>query len=158
LTTTIWESYDVIRGNDHTTNTFLQVEIYKALRWEIPTFAHLPMILDLNRNKVSKRKGAKGITDYQHEGYLPEAVFNFLTLLGWSPRDDREKMLRQELVDVFTLEGVNQANAVFNPEKLSGSTVSIFVEDQSRNRRTGGADVGREGLTTKYYLETRWQC
>ncbi|MCX6833110.1 MAG: glutamate--tRNA ligase [candidate division Zixibacteria bacterium] len=148
----------VIRGNDHMTNTFLQVEIYKALRWDIPTFAHLPMILDLNRNKVSKRKGAKGITDYQHEGYLPEALFNFLTLLGWSPKDDREKMLRQELVDVFTLEGINPSNAVFNPEKLLWLNGEYIREKTNHEIAVLVAPMLIDkGLTTKYYLETRWQ-
>lgn len=148
----------VIRGNDHMTNTFLQVEIYKALRWDMPTFAHLPMILDLNRNKVSKRKGAKGITDYQHEGYLPEAVFNFLTLLGWSPKDDREKMLRQELIDVFTLEGINPSNAVFNPEKLLWLNGEYIREKTDHEIAVLVAPLLVEkGLTTKYYLETRWQ-
>lgn len=148
----------VIRGNDHMTNTFLQVEIYRALGWELPAFAHLPMILDTNRNKVSKRKGAKGVTDYLQEGYLPEAIFNFLALLGWSPKDDREKMLRQELVDAFALEGINPANAIFNPEKLlwlngeyirakSNHEVAVLLAPMLIER----------GLTTKYYLETRWQ-
>lgn len=148
----------VIRGNDNMTNTFLQVEIYKALGWDLPTFAHLPMILDLNRNKVSKRKGAKGITDYQLEGYLPEAVFNFLTLLGWSPKDDREKMLRQELIDVFTLEGINPANAVFNPEKLLWLNGEYIREKTDHEIAVMVAPLLVEkGLTTKYYLETRWQ-
>ena len=148
----------VIRGNDHMTNTFLQVEIYKALGWDSPTFAHLPMILDLNRNKVSKRKGAKGITDYQHEGYLPEALFNFLTLLGWSPKDDREKMLRQELINVFTLEGINTSNAVFNPEKLLWLNGEYIREKTNHEIAVLVAPMLVEkGLTTKYYLETRWQ-
>jgi len=148
----------VIRGNDHMTNTFLQVEIYKALGWDLPTFAHLPMILDLNRNKVSKRKGAKGITDYQHEGYLSEAMFNFLTLLGWSPKDDREKMLRQELVDVFALESINPSNAVFNPEKLLWLNGEYIREKTNHEIAVLVAPMlVDKGLTTKYYLETRWQ-
>jgi len=148
----------VIRGNDHMTNTFLQVEIYKALGWELPTFAHLPMILDLNRNKVSKRKGAKGITDYQNEGYLPEAVFNFLSLLGWSPKDDREKMSRQELIETFSLEAINPSNAVFNPEKLLWLN-GEYIRDKTNHELAAlvAPLLVENGLTTKYYLETRWQ-
>jgi glutamyl-tRNA synthetase len=148
----------VIRGNDHMTNTFLQVEIYQALGWELPTFAHLSMILDTNRTKVSKRKGAKGVTDYQHEGYLPEALFNFLALLGWSPKDDREKMTRRELIDAFTLEAINQANAIFNPEKLLWLNGEYIREKSNHEIAALIAPLLVErGVTTKYYLETRWQ-
>jgi glutamyl-tRNA synthetase len=148
----------VIRGNDHITNTFLQVEIYRAMEWELPIFAHLPMLLSPDRTKVSKRKGAKSITDYKHEGYLPEALLNFLALLGWSPKDDREKMTKQELIDAFALEGVNSANVIFNPEKLTWLNGEYIREMTDHEIAAMVAPMLVErGLTTKYYLETRWQ-
>lgn len=148
----------IIRGNDHITNTFLQVEIYRAMEWEIPVFGHLPMLLSPDRSKVSKRKGAKSITDYKHEGYLPEALLNFLALLGWSPKDDREKMTRQELIDAFSLENVNAANVIFNPEKLTWLNGEYIREKTDHELAVLVAPMLVErGLTTKYYLETRWQ-
>ena len=108
----------VIRGNDHIANTFKQVLIYKALDAEIPVFAHLPLSLGMDRQKISKRKGAVAITDYRDSGFLPEVMFNFLALLGWSPKDDREILSKDELIELFTLENVNPSNPVFDLQKL----------------------------------------
>ncbi|MEJ7620136.1 MAG: glutamate--tRNA ligase [Aquificaceae bacterium] len=109
----------VIRGEDHIPNTPKQILIYEALRFEIPKFAHLPVILGEDRSKLSKRHGAVSVRNYREEGYLPEALFNFLCLLGWSPPEEgREIFSKEELIELFTLEGVNSAPAVFNKEKL----------------------------------------
>ncbi len=148
----------IVRGNDHITNTFLQKEIYLAFGWPLPVFGHLPLILRPDKTKVSKRKGDKSVDEYQKEGYLPEAVFNFLALLGWSPKDDREKMTRQELIDAFSLEAINAANAVFNPEKLTWMNHQYIMEKSDHQLAELVAPLLVEsGLTTKYYLETRWQ-
>ncbi|QID33689.1 glutamate--tRNA ligase [Pampinifervens florentissimum] len=109
----------VIRGEDHIPNTPKQILIYEALRFEIPKFAHLPVILGEDRSKLSKRHGAVSVRNYREEGYLSPALFNFLCLLGWSPPEEgREIFSKEELIELFTLEGVNSAPAVFNKEKL----------------------------------------
>jgi glutamyl-tRNA synthetase len=108
----------VVRGDDHISNTPKQVLLYRALGAELPAFAHVPLILGPDKKRLSKRHGATSVIEYQRQGILPEAMFNFLALLGWSPGDDREVMTRDELVAAFTLEGISGGNAVFNPEKL----------------------------------------
>jgi glutamyl-tRNA synthetase len=92
--------------------------LYKALGYQPPQFAHLPMLLGTDRSKLSKRHGAVAINDYQAQGYLPEAMVNFLALLGWSLDDKTEIMSRKELIDNFSLERVSQTAAIFNKEKL----------------------------------------
>jgi len=108
----------VIRGNDHITNTFKQVLLYDALEWEAPQFAHLPMILRPDKSKVSKRKGDPSVTDYRDWGYLPQAMFNYLCLLGWSAGDDREIYTLPELIEAFDISRVNASNPIFDPTKL----------------------------------------
>jgi len=108
----------VIRGNDHISNTFKQTLIYKALDLAPPHFAHIPLILGKDRAKVSKRHGAVSVMEYEKEGFLPEALVNFLALLGWSPKDNREILAADQMIELFTLDGVNPANPVFDPEKL----------------------------------------
>src|SRR6187549_3270802 len=109
---------DVIRGDDHISNTPKHVLLFQALGASVPRFAHVPLILGADKKRLSKRHGATSVMEYQRQGYLAAAVVNFLALLGWSPGDDRELMGTQELVDIFTLEGISGGNAVFNVEKL----------------------------------------
>jgi glutamyl-tRNA synthetase len=109
---------DVIRGDDHISNTPKHVLLFQALGAPVPRFAHVPLILGADKKRLSKRHGATSVMEYQRQGYLAPAVVNFLALLGWSPGDDRELMTRQELVDAFTLDGISGGNAVFNTEKL----------------------------------------
>jgi len=106
----------VIRGQDHLTNTFKHVLIFDALGVEPPHFAHLPLLIAPDGAKLSKRKHGPvvSVTTYRDGGFLPHSYVNFLCLLGWSPKNDREVMTRQELVDAFTLEGVNRSNATVN--------------------------------------------
>jgi glutamyl/glutaminyl-tRNA synthetase len=94
------------------------VLLYQAFGRTPPEFAHVPLILGPDKKRLSKRHGATSVTEYQRAGYLPEAMVNFLALLGWSPGDDQELFTRGELVDRFTLEGISGGNAVFNQEKL----------------------------------------
>jgi glutamyl-tRNA synthetase len=108
----------VIRGDDHIPNTPKQILLYQALGAPVPAFAHLPMILGGDGRKLSKRHGATAVGDYAQLGVLPEALFNFLALLGWNPGDEREVMGVDELVEAFTLERINKKSAVFDTEKL----------------------------------------
>jgi glutamyl-tRNA synthetase len=109
---------DVVRGDDHISNTPKQVLLYQALGAPVPRFAHVPLILGPDKRRLSKRHGATSVMEYERQGVLPEAMFNFLSLLGWSPGNDRELFSRRELVDAFSLDGISSSNAVFNPEKL----------------------------------------
>jgi glutamyl-tRNA synthetase len=106
----------IIRGQDHLTNTFKHILIFRAAGIEPPRFAHLPLLLAPDGSKLSKRRHGPvvSVTTYRDGGFLPQGYINFLCLLGWSPKDDREKMTRPELVDAFSLEGVNRSNAVVN--------------------------------------------
>ncbi len=108
----------VIRGDDHLSNTPKQILLYEALGWELPSFAHVPLILGPDGKRLSKRHGATAVGEYQHKGILPEAMMNFLALLGWSPGDDTEVMGPAELVERFTLDRINKKSAVFDTEKL----------------------------------------
>jgi glutamyl-tRNA synthetase len=108
----------VIRGDDHISNTPKHILLWQALGRTPPEFAHIPLILGIDKKRLSKRHGATSVTEYERLGYLPEAMVNFLGLLGWSPGGDRELMSRDELIAAFTLEGISGGDAVFNPEKL----------------------------------------
>ena len=107
---------NIIRGQDHLSNTFKHVLIFEAAGYVPPQFAHLPLLVAPDGAKLSKRRHGPvvSVTTYRDAGFLPEAFINFLCLLGWSPKDDRTKMSQQELVDAFSLEGINRANAVVN--------------------------------------------
>jgi glutamyl-tRNA synthetase len=106
----------IIRGQDHLSNTFKHVLIFAAAGASPPQFAHLPLLVAPDGTKLSKRRhgAVVSVTTYRDAGFLPEAFVNFLCLLGWSPKDDRERMTRQELVEAFSLAGINRANAVIN--------------------------------------------
>ena len=106
----------IIRGQDHLTNTFKHVLIFEAAGVPPPEFAHLPLLVAPDGTKLSKRRHGPvvSVTTYRDAGFLPHAFINFICLLGWSPKNDRELMTRQELTDAFTLEGVNRSNTVVN--------------------------------------------
>jgi glutamyl-tRNA synthetase len=108
----------VIRGDDHISNTPKQVLLYQALGVPVPGFAHVPLILGADKKRLSKRHGATSVMEYSAQGIVPEAMVNFLALLGWSPGDDQELFGVDDLVERFDLEGISGGNAVFNPEKL----------------------------------------
>ncbi len=107
----------VIRGDDHLNNTPKQVHIYNALGYDVPKFAHLPMILGHDKTRLSKRHGATSVMAYKEMGYLPGALVNYLARLGWS-FGDQEVFTREELIKHFSLEHIGKSAAVFNPEKL----------------------------------------
>jgi len=127
----------VIRGDDHVANTWKQILLYEALGKEAPRFAHLPMIHSSAGKKLSKRDGAVAVTDYRDEGYLPDAMVNFLTLLGWSPEPEegldgkpvyKEKMSRDELIAAFDLARVRSSPAQFDFVKL-GAMNFDYIQD-----------------------------
>ncbi|MFA6955325.1 MAG: glutamate--tRNA ligase [Thermoanaerobaculia bacterium] len=109
----------VIRAEEHLTNTHRQVLLYRALGWETPRFAHVSLILGQDRSKLSKRHGATSVAAWAEDGYLPEAMLNYLALLGWSPADGVELFDRESAVRAFSLDRVNSAPAVFDPQKLA---------------------------------------
>lgn len=107
----------VIRGDDHLNNTPRQIQLYEALGYPLPKFAHLPMILGSDKKRLSKRHGATSVMAYKEMGYLPEALLNYLVRLGWSYKD-QEVFTMDEMIQAFTLEAVSGAAGVFNPDKL----------------------------------------
>lgn len=109
----------IVRGEDHIANTPRQILLYEALGYTIPRYAHLPLVLDDSRAKLSKRRGAQPLTYYRDNGYLPSAILNFLALLGWNPGTDKEIFTKEELVHVFSLERVQKSSGIFNVEKLN---------------------------------------
>ncbi|HEX9654443.1 MAG TPA: glutamate--tRNA ligase, partial [bacterium] len=137
----------VIRGDDHLSNTPKHILLYEAFGWECPVFAHVPLILGPDKQRLSKRHGATAIAEYEKAGYLATAVLNFLTLLGWSPGDDREIFSRSELIEVFDLSGISKKSAVFDERKLewmngqylNAMSVEEFL-DLARPRVNGSAD------------------
>jgi glutamyl-tRNA synthetase len=118
----------VIRGQDHLSNTFKHVLIFEAAGTKPPQFAHLPLLVAPDGTKLSKRKHGPvvSVTTYRDAGFLPEAFMNFLCLLGWSPKNDREQMSRQELIDIFSLAGINRANAVVNFKEPAATPEETF--------------------------------
>jgi glutamyl-tRNA synthetase len=107
----------VIRGDDHINNTPRQIHLYRALGYEVPQFAHVPMILGDDKKRLSKRHGATSVMAYQEQGFLPEAMINYLVRLGWS-HGDEEIFSLEELIEKFSIDAVGRSAGVFNPEKL----------------------------------------
>jgi len=119
----------VIRGEDHLSNSSKHVELFKAFGAPVPAYAHIPLILKQNGpGKMSKRDQGALIEEYQKRGYLPEALVNFLCLLGWNPGDDREKMPIADVIRLFDLPGINQSNARFDEKKLAHMNMAYLLE------------------------------
>jgi glutamyl-tRNA synthetase len=139
----------VIRGDDHISNTPKHVLLFHALGAPLPVFAHVPLILGADKKRLSKRHGATSVAEYQRQGYLPEALVNFLALLGWSPGDDRELMSVDELTAAFSLEGISGGNAVFDTAKLdwmngqyiARMTLARLTDSVKPFFRDAGADI-----------------
>lgn len=108
----------VIRGEDHLSNTPKHIPLFQALGGTVPTFAHLPLILGPDKKRLSKRYGATSVEEFQREGVLPQALYNFMALLGWSPGEDREILSRDEMIALFDVDRLNASAAVFDREKL----------------------------------------
>jgi len=116
----------VLRGDDHISNTPRQIQLYKALGLEPPVFGHVPMILGPDGTRLSKRHGATSVTEYRDEGFLPEAMINFLALLGWAYDGEREIFTLEELTQVFSLDRISKNPAIFNHEKLEWMNGEYF--------------------------------
>jgi len=114
----LMEITHIIRGDEHLSNTPRQVLIYLALGFELPRFVHIPIILNEDRTKLSKRKGAVHLLEFKEKGFLREAMLNFIALLGWSPGDDREILSKTELIESFSFDGITKHPAVFDYKKL----------------------------------------
>lgn len=125
----------VIRGDDHISNTPKQVLMYKALDFPLPEFAHLPLILGAEGGRLSKRTGATAVSDYRKMGYLPEALVNFLLLLGWAPGDNRELIDIEDAVKLFDIKNINKTAAVFNAKKLDWIS-SEYIKRQDPGKLT----------------------
>ena len=138
----------VIRGEDHLTNSSKHVELYEALGVPPPRFAHIPLILNRDGSKMSKRDEGSSISSYIEQGYAPEAVRNYLCLLGWSPKDNREKIEIEEVVHLFDLANINRRNAAFDLDKcywLNGQYV--FQMPLGRFRELSEPFVRKAGIT-----------
>ncbi|MDP2321046.1 MAG: glutamate--tRNA ligase [Acidobacteriota bacterium] len=139
----------VVRGDDHISNTPKQVLLYHALGKTPPTFAHVPLIMGADKQRLSKRHGATSVMEYEKLGYLPEAMFNFLALLGWGTGSNDELLTTDELVQRFNLEGISGGNAVFNTEKLDWFNHQYLLKltDEELVARVGALGPwGLEGL------------
>jgi glutamyl-tRNA synthetase len=118
----------VLRGDEWIASTPRHALLYEAFGWTPPAFAHLPVILSPDGGKLSKRKGAASVLDYRRAGFLPEALFNFLALLGWAPGDDREKMSAGEMIDAFSLSQVSPKASVLDEKKLEWMNGTYMAE------------------------------
>jgi glutamyl-tRNA synthetase len=135
----------VIRGDDHVNNTPRQINIYRALGTSLPRFAHVPMILGADGERLSKRHGAVSVMQYRDDGYLPEALVNYLARLGWS-HGDEEMFSREQLVSWFDLEHISQSPARFNPEKLAWLNAQYLKgTDDARLAALAGLFLLRDG-------------
>jgi glutamyl-tRNA synthetase len=143
----------VLRGDDHISNTPKQICIYRALGWELPHFGHVPLILGPDKQRLSKRTGATSVGEFQARGFLPQAMVNFLALLGWSPGSgDREIFSPTELAQVFTVEGIQPKSAVFDTAKLewmNGEHLRKLSDDEAVGyllNQAGDMEASREQL------------
>lgn len=118
----------IIRGEDHIANTPKQMLVYRALGVKPPKFAHIPLILGEDRSRMSKRHGATSISEYRQRGYLPEALINFLSLMGWSPKNNQEKLKKDKIISLFSLKGITKTAAVFNVKKLDWLNAEYIKE------------------------------
>lgn len=120
----------VIRGDDHVSNTPRQILLYQAMDWDIPRYAHIPMILGKDRNRLSKRHGATSVSQFKEMGYLPEALVNFLSLLSWSSESGDEILSRDRLIREFNFEKVSRSASVFDTEKLNWMN-GIYIREKT---------------------------
>ena len=165
----------VIRGDDHVENTFKHIELFKAMGAAVPQYAHLPMIVNNQGKPYSKRDGAAFVGEFREQGYLPEALFNFLLLLGWAPGDDREVLTRDEMIELFTLERCKSSAARFDLKKLiwmNGEYIrrqprEVYAAEFTARVEAAGLSVeGRDldgildqmQVRTKFYSEIPGSC
>ena len=165
----------VIRGDDHVENTFKHIELFKAIGAPVPLYAHLPMIVNNMGKPYSKRDGAAFVGEFKEQGYLPDALFNFLLLLGWAPGDDREVLTREEMIELFTLDHCKSSPARFDTKKLvwmNGEYIrrqlrEVFATEflsrvQAAGLSTEGTDLAgimeQMQIRTRFYSEIPASC
>jgi len=147
----------IIRGEDHIANTPKQILVYQALGAKPPKFAHMPLILGEDKSRMSKRHGATSIAEYKERGYLHEALVNFLALMGWSPKDNREKMTIEQIIKIFSLKAITKTGAIFDIKKLDWlngeyirekplSELTDFVAEHFKKRGILKEDYDRKWL------------
>ncbi len=146
----------VVRGEDHIANTPKQLAIFKALGVPPPEYGHMPLILDEKRAKLSKRFGATSIDEYKTAGFLPDALFNFMALLGWHPENNQEIMTREELTAKFSLGRLQKAGAVFDKEKLKWMNSEYIKKTSATNliQLTGAVDPDFQKIIASTNLDT----
>lgn len=145
----------VLRGDDHLPNTPKQILLYEALGYDTPQFGHVPLILGADKKRLSKRHGATSVGEYRERGYLPEALFNYLALLGWSPGDDREMMTRDELVEAFEVTRLLKKSSVFDEEKLrwlNGKYIRLLEDAEILERLRPFIPADRKDIPDEYLL------
>ena len=145
----------IIRGDDHVENTFKHLCIFKALGAPVPKYGHLSMIVNQQGKPYSKRDGAAFVGEYREQGYLPDALFNYLLLLGWNPGDDREVLSREEMVKLFELEKVHVTAAMFDPKKLAwmnGEYIKKIPQEEFKRLLKENVKVDGEGEEWWDYL------
>jgi len=122
----------IIRGDDHISNTPKQIMFYQALGWQIPEFAHIPLIMEPGGGRLSKRYGATAVGEYRQKGYLPEALINYLALLGWAPAGTREIVSLDEMISKFSLSKINKTKAIFNIDKLNWLNAQYIKQTETK--------------------------
>lgn len=133
----LMEITHVVRGAEFISSTPKHLMLYQTFGWEHPQFAHLPLILGSDRSKLSKRHGAKAVSEFKKEGFLPEAILNYMSLLGWTPPAEKEILSLDEMVEVFDLSDVHLSNPVFDPQKLewmNGVYIRKMTDEQLLKR------------------------
>ncbi len=147
----------VVRGEEHISNTPKQLYLYELLGWEAPTFVHLTVIIGENNKKLSKRDTSviQFISDYRERGYLPKAIFNFLSLLGWSPKTEEEIFGKEQLINLFTFEGCSKSSSKFDLDKLKW-TNNYYLQLLSKEEAFSFLETFLpKEIKTKYSLETQ---
>ncbi|OQX53821.1 MAG: glutamate--tRNA ligase [Candidatus Omnitrophica bacterium 4484_213] len=122
----------IIRGDDHISNTPKQIMFYQALGWQIPEFAHIPLIMEPGGGRLSKRYGATAVGEYRQKGYLSEALINYLALLGWAPAGTREIVSLDEMISKFSLSKINKTKAIFNIDKLNWLNAQYIKQTETK--------------------------
>lgn len=151
----------VVRGEDHLTNTPRQILLYEALGWQLPTFAHLPLVLGPDRTRLSKRHGATSVAQMRAGGILPEALCNFLALLGWSPPDEREVLSPTQLEAAYDIADLAAANSIFDETKLewlNGQHMALLTAEELLDRAApflaeAGVEVGARGTERAWWAQ-----
>lgn len=147
----------VIRGEDHISNTPRQILVYKALGFQPPRFAHLSMVMGRDNTRLSKRHGATAVDQFEKRGILPEALFNYLALLGWAPPDGREVLTREELIQLFDLSRVSRHSAIFDYEKLFWLNRQHMKRlDPTEKARIAYPHLKKAGFLPERMTEAHW--